>query len=270
MALKKPTPAFETEPGTTVADAPAAAPAAPVATVSQPVAAVEATTAIAKAGASSGATMSEAAAQAKRFKIEVEAMRGAADFSYGAHRVFKAKDGVIRESAGAKVVLGKWVKVRLLAWDNHFEVSPGEEGKGSSDFVGYSKDGITIDSVIGAELKGWEGKPTNAYVEHLRVTEEFDKVSKREFVDCQVATLGSEEEPDFNEVVQITLSSSSISSFKNYQSKLEGNAKAVAMGLPGYALPEDPFQFYFIREAAEKGKNTWTKLRIATVLPSKV
>ena len=289
MALRKPTttntaPAFEQEPGaetdTAVAErdtpqkeasAPAPAPVAPVAAAPEPTAAavVESTTAIAKA-ATSSLTSNEAVNAAKNFKKEVEAMKGGADFSYGSHRVFKAKDGVIKESGGDKANLGRWVKGRLLAWDRHFEISPGEDGKDSGTFVAYSMDGITIDNVVGEEVKQWEGQPVEDYLKFLREEEEFDKASKREFIDTEVAVLGCEDEPEFHEVVQITLSSSSIPAFKRYQSDLESTAKCVAMGLPGYTLPVDPFALYFIRESAEKGKNSWTKLRLAASLPAKL
>ena len=267
MALKKPAsrPADEQEPSTTE-------PGAAVADRSDDgaaAAAAEATTAVATAAATSVA-VNESLNAARAFKKEVEEMFGAADFSYGSHRVFKAKDGVIKEMSGEKLVLGKWVKARLLAWDRHFEISPGEDGASSAAFVAYSKDGVTIDNVIGEENKGWEGKPVKEYLEHLRTVEEFDKAGKREFIDTEVAVLGSEEEPEFTGVVQITLSSSSIPAFRKYQTDLEATAKCVAMGLPGYKLPEDPFQIFFIREAAEKNKNTWTKIRLSATLPAKV
>lgn len=270
MALKKTAPTFENETGaadTAVAEAPVAAPAAPAATPAETVAA--ASTAIAKA-ASTGLSTNEQVAAAKNFKREVEAMQGAADFSYGSHRVFKAKDGVIKETSGDKLVLGKWLKGRLLAWDRHFEISPGEEGKSSGEFVAYSLDGVTIDNVIGEEQKKFEGQPVQDYLKFLREEEEFDKASSREFIDLQVAAMGSDEEPDFSGVIQITLSSSSIPSFKRFQSELEATAKCVAMALPGYKLPENPFDIYFIREAAEKGKNSWTKMRLSSTLPAKV
>lgn len=286
MALKKTNQAaatsFEQEPGTASADtavaereapqeaSPAPAPVAPT-PAPEPTAAakVETTVALAKASSSSLST-NDAANAAKNFKKEVEAMKGAADFSYGSHRVFKAKDGVIKESGGDKTVLGRWVKGRLLAWDRHFEISPGEDGKDSGSFVAYSLDGVTIDNVIGEDLKSWEGKHVDDYVTYLRDTEEFDKASKREFIDTEVAVLGCEDEADFTGVIQITLSSSSIPAFKKYQSDLESTAKCVAMGLPGYKLPDDPFSIYFIRESAEKGKNSWTKLRLAATLPAKL
>lgn len=270
MALKKPTPsaAFndtasaDTGTDTATMERPAETPQA------DPV--VTATTAIAKASGTSIGAVNEAAATAKAFKKEVEAMQGAADFSYGSHRVFKAKDGEIKEMAGDKLNLGKWVKVRLLAWDRHFEISPGEEGASSGAFVAYSLDGITIDSVIGEEQKAFEGKPVAEYLEYLRKEEDFDKASKREFVDLQVAAMSSEAEPAFVAVIQVTLSSSSISGFRAYQSELEATAKCVAMGLPGFNLPEDPFSFYIVREAASKGKNSWTKLKICSTLPVKI
>lgn len=286
MALKKPnsapatTPAFEADPDNAVATAPAAAEApaaaaptetpAPEQKVDAAAAKVETTTAIAKAASTAVGAADDSIARAKVFKKEVEDMEGAADFSFGTHRVFKAKDGVIKEMSGDKLKLGRWVKVRLLAWDRHYEVSPGEQSKESTNFVAYSKDGVTIDYVVGDELKGWAGKTVEEYVKYLQDDEDFEKAGRREFLDTQVAVLGCEEEPDFHEIVQITLSSSSIPAFKKYQSSLEATAKAVSMKLPGFSLPEDPFTFYFIREDAEKGNNTWTKLKISATLPNKI
>lgn len=272
MALKKPTtsPAFEQEPTTTTTNEGGAAVAEkPTNEGGAAAAKAEATTAVATAAASSVA-VNDALNAAKAFKKEVEEMFNAADFSYGSHRVFKAKDGVIKEMNGDKLVLGKWVKGRLLAWGRHFEISPGEDGASSAAFVAYSQDGVTIDNVIGEDNKSWEGKPVADYLEYLRTTEEFENACKREFIDTEVAVLGSEEEPGFTGVVQITLSSSSIPAFSKYQTDLAATAKCVAMNLPGYKLPEDPFTLYFIREAAEKGKNSWTKIRLSPTLPAKV
>ncbi len=281
MALKKPTPAstpatstqFENEPGEVATENVKATADAPEAQAEPPVsneAKVAATTAIAAASAGSVATVNDNVAAAKRFAKEVADMKGAADFTYGSHRVFKAKDGVIKETSGDKLVLGRWLKGRLLAWDRHFEISPGEDGASSAEFVAYSNDGETVDQVVGEEQRSWVGKSVADYVEYLRTTEDFDKAGKREFFDLQVAALGSEEEPAFSEVVQVTLSSSSIPAFRKYQSGLEARAKCVVMGLPGYTVPEDPFTLYFIREAAEKGKNSWTKLKITDTLPAKI
>ena len=42
------------------------------------------------------------------------------------------------------------------------------------------------------------------------------------------------------------------------------------MGLPGFTVPEDPFTFYYLREAASKGNQNWTKLKIVAELPAKI
>jgi hypothetical protein len=293
MALKKPTPAFENENdgvATVTEDAKTAAVAqvmgdepenkGPAAdekgheeptTPATPAAKVEATTAVAKASAGSMA-MAEAAASAKALKREIEEMRGGADFAYGNFPVFKGSNGSIRgEMGGAKVDLGRWVQIRLMAWDDHFEISPGEQGASTKEFVAYSKDGQTIDSVIGEENKGWEGKPVQEYLHYLKTVEEFTRAKVRRFLDMSCAVLGADgSDAATGQIIQITLSESSIPSFQSYQQDLTQKAKAVAMGLPGFVLPEDPLKFYFIREVATKGDNEWTKLRVASTLPAKL
>lgn len=117
-----------------------------------------ATTAIAKASANS-LTANEVAQKAKQFQKEVADMKGASDFSYGNYAVFKGNNGSIVESGQNGADLGRWVQVRMIAWDEHTELSPGESGDSTKDFVAYSKDGKTIDSVIGEELQGWVVAP---------------------------------------------------------------------------------------------------------------
>lgn len=277
MALKKP--AFEQEPTTSAqgesavvegsaaqADAPAAT--ADTANDNHASASVASTTAIAKASATS-ISVSEAALQAKAFKKEVEDMKGASDFSFGNYNVFKASNGEIA-CTETKDSFGRWVKVRLMSWDEHFEISPGETGASTKDFVAYSKDGKVIDSVIGEELKPWVGKTVEEYADYLRSEEEFDKTKVRRFVDTACAILGSDSgDGPIGEIVQITLSESSIPAFARHQQGLADKARAVSMGLPGFKLPEDPFTFYMLREVASKAQNTWTKIRIVEGLPAK-
>lgn len=228
------------------------------------------TTAIAKAS-STAAAVNEAAARAKQFQKDLDAMRGANDFSFGNYRVFKAAQGEIQESGGEEESLGKWAKVRLIGWDNHFEVSPGEQGASTKDFVAYSKDGKIIDSVIGEELKSWVGKAVSDYLNYLRDEEDFDKAKCREFIDTACALLGSESsDGPVGSVAQITLSESSILAFNKYQQALKDQARCVELGLPGFALPDDPFTFYYVREQAQKGDNKWTKLKIVAELPAKI
>jgi hypothetical protein len=229
-----------------------------------------ATTAVAKASSTSVAT-NEAVQRAKAFQRELDEMRGASDFSFGNYRMFKANQGEIQESGGEEDSLGKWAKVRLIGWDNHFEVSPGEQGASTKNFVAYSKDGKTIDHVIGEEQKEWAGRSVEDYLKYLREDEDFEKAKVREFVDTACALLGTESsDGPIGEVVQVTLSESSILAFDKYKQGLKDKARCVAMGLPGFSLPEDPFTFYFLREAAQKGDNKWTKLKIVAELPAKI
>lgn len=274
MALKKPT--FENEPtnnagDTAVAEAPAAvetaaAPAAAPTPVREPE--VVASTAIAKASQTSIA-VADAAADAKRFKREVEDMKGASDFSYGNYSVFKGNNGEV-SCSDTKESFGRWVKVRLMSWNEHTEVSPGETGASTKSFVAYSQDGKTIDSVIGEELRGWVGKSVVDYVEYLRKEEDFSKTKSRRFIDTACFVLASDSgDGPIGKTVQITLSETSISAFTRYQQELMDNARAASMGLPAN-IPADPFQFFFLREVASKAQNTWTKLRIVQDLPAKI
>jgi hypothetical protein len=283
MALKKPTPAFEVEPGTdgaaaAVAEAPAQAkqaeapaPAPTPEPVNAPAAAAEASHAIAKASGTAVA-MADAANRAKQFKKEIEEMHGASDFSYGNYPVYKGNNGEIcGNNAATDPSMGRWAQVRLMSWDDHYEVSPGETGDSTKDFVAYSKDGKTVDSVIGAELQVWVGKSVDDYANFLRTEEDFTKTKCRRFIDTACAVLANDSgRGPIGKVVQITLSESSIPAFSRYQQGLQDNARCVAMGLPGFSLPDDPFTFFFIREAAQKGTNKWTKLAIVQELPAQI
>lgn len=294
MALKqKTTPTFENEPASTnggeapfepinnadtaVAEKPADAAEKPAPQCAEPadevkVAAAQttATTAIAKASATSTA-VADAAAKAKQFQREVNEMKDASDFSYGNYRVFKGNNGEISESGGEEDSLGRWAKVRLLSWGEHHEISPGETGASTKDFVAYSKDGKVVDSVIGEELKIWVGRTVADYVEYLRNTEEFSKTKCRRFIDTACALLATDSgEGPIGKVIQVTLSESSIPAFSRYQQELADSARCAAMGLPGFSIPEDAHTFYFIREIAKKGDNSWTKLRISQDLPVKI
>lgn len=280
MALKKP--AFEQEPtaqaqgDTATMEAPAQA-AAPAVKTEAPAqaqtptleSAVAAEVAISRASATA-LSVADSANAAKQFQREVAEMKGASDFGYGNYDVFKGGNGEIA-CTDTKASFGRWVKVRLMSWDDHVEISPGESGASTKDFVAYSKDGKVIDSIIGSEMKHWVGKTVAEYVTYLKETEEFTKTKSRRFIDTACAVFASDSgDGPIGEIVQITLSESSIGAFSSYQEKLIGKARAVAMGLPGFSLPSDPFTFYFVREVATKGDNRWTKLRIESNLPTKL
>lgn len=287
MALRKPNPTFEDtanldqeqvqEQGTetvmntstqaandTAAEARTEA-AAPAPAAAQ-LPAVQASTAV------STVSRDEIARQAKAFQAELNEMKGAADFTFGNYEVYKGSNGEISKTgSGDGVSLGRWAKVRLLAWDDHHEISPGSQDKNSKDFVAYSKEGHVVDHVIGEELKSWVGKPVDEYVNYLRTTEGFDKASSKRFVDLSVALLGTDSgDGPVGTVIQITLSPSSIPSFTKYQQALKDQARCAAMGLPGFSVPEDPFSFFVIREVVSANGNKWTKLNFAAQLPAKI
>lgn len=286
MALKKTNAAFEQETAvaddtvTTQVDTPVntTAPAeveAPRSEAVQEEAAAKTTATVAIAAASNTSStavaVADAAVKAKEFQREINAMKGASDFSYGNFRVFKGNNGEIAESGGDQATLGRWAKVRLLGWDSHHEISPGEQGASTKSFVAYSKDGKVIDSVIGEEQKKWVGKTVAEYVEYLRTVEEFANTKCRRFVDMAVALMGADhEDAPIGEVIQVTLSESSIPAFSRYQEQLTNKARCVAMSLPGFTLPSDPFSFYLIREVAKKDDNRWTKIRVEADLPAKI
>lgn len=217
------------------------------------------------------AAANEAAAQAKAFQRELDEMKGAADFSYGNYAVFKGNNGEIAQTGKEDTSLGRWAKVRLIAWDDHHEITPGSQDKGSKDFVAYSKDGKVIDSIIGEEMKSWVGKSVGDYVNHLRTVEGFDKAGSKRYVDLACALLGTDTgDGPINTVIQITLAPSSIPSFNKYQQNLRDQARCVAMGLPGFTVPEDPFTFFVIREVVSANGNKWSKLVFASQLPAKL
>ena len=228
--------------------------------------AVQASTAV------STVSRDEIARQAKAFQAELNEMKGAADFTFGNYEVYKGSNGEISKTgSGDGVSLGRWAKVRLLAWDDHHEISPGSQDKNSKDFVAYSKEGHVVDHVIGEELKSWVGKSVEEYVNYLRTTEGFDKASSKRFVDMSAALLGTDSgDGPVGTVIQITLSPSSIPSFTKYQQSLKDQARCAAMGLPGFTVPEDPMTFFVVREVVSAGGNKWTKLAMHAALPAKL
>ena len=262
MALKKPTntaaPAFE---DVTDFSEGAEAAAAPTPAVDAAPAPAAPTTAVAPA-ASTAVTVNTSE-EAKRFQREFEEMRGAASFDYGTFPVYKAINGSIRETGQGKTAsFGRWAKVRMLAWDDSYQIGPGVDGSKAKEFVAFSKDGKSVDSVIGEDLRHFVGKPVTEYLDFLR-SEGYDKADCKRYVHTACAVLDSEDgthQP--GQIVQVTLSQSSLPSFSAYQEKLKTAARAVAMGIPGFSLPADPFTFRFSAEAASKGSNTWTKLKI--------
>lgn len=243
---------------TAVAEAPAAeAPAEP-------------TTAVVVASPKAGALSTEVKANAGKFAEDVKNMKGAANFAYGNYTVFKGNNGTIC-GGDPQIDLGRWIKGTMIGWDDHWEVSPGSQNPKSKDAVAFSYQGNPdkIERVIGKEYKGWEGKSLVEYRDYLR--QDYPNAEIRHFVDIAFVVLESENDEGMaGEIVQVTLSQSSIPSFNQYDEKLKQKARAIERGVPGIKLPEDPFTFYFLRELAVNGSNKWTKLKVLDKLPAKI
>lgn len=246
------------------AAAPVSAPAAPEAAAPTPPSPERAVT-----PAANSALATSTRGEASKFQQEVEAMKGAADFSYGNYSVFKGQNGEIAQTGGTK--LGRWVKVSMIAWDDHWEISPGSDTDKSKEAVGYSKEGVTVDSIIGEQFRSWVGKPCADYVKFLQEEHDYTKAKVGRFIDVACVVHGAESEDSLNgEIIQVTLSQSSIPSFSQYQERLVQKARAISRGVPGVTIPDDPFTFYFLREAAEKNGKSWTKLKVVDKLPPKL
>lgn len=252
-------------------DAPAAndAPAAPPPAAATPAASPAPAPAPVPAAASGGALATSNHDAINRFKEQVEEMKGAADFSHGNFPVFK---GITGEIKCKEESLGRWVKGAMLAWDDHTQVSPGSDSEKAKEAVGYSKDGETLDNVIGTDKYGqWVGKPVDDYLNFLREDGDYPHARKDRYVDVAFMVLECENGGErVGQTIQITLSKSSIPSFEAYQQSLKMAAMALKRNIPGAKLPEDPFTFYFIRESAAKGDKSWTKLRVSASLPAKI
>lgn len=263
MALK---PKFEAETNqgdTAVAEEPSTASAAADAAQASSAVIVKAKTSV--------AVVNEVAQRAKSFRKEFEAMRDASDMSYGNYDVFKAHNGSIRQLKDAQTDLGRWAKVRLMAWSDSYVVSPGTDDKGSEAFLAYSRDGRVIDNLVGDDLQQFSGKPVEEYLAYLRDKEGFDRARARRFIDTACLLLGCDSgKLPAGKMIQITLSETSLPTFSKYQNSLIDTARCAELGLPGVQIPEDPFTFYYVRESASKGSNHWTKLKISQTLPQDI
>lgn len=238
-----------------------------------PVAAVEVAAALVPQRAQALAMAAPTSEAILSFQRQVEAMKGAGDFSYGLRKTFKAMPGGTIEQAGVEsnpVKLGRWAKVFLKAWDYNHVITSGSDGKEAKDFVAYSRDGKTIDSVIGQDFQQYVGRPVAEYLAFLRDDQEFDNAKVKQEIDAICALLESEDGEDFRETIQITFNPSSVMEFKKYQTDLEDIAWGVANNLPGYVMPDQPFIFYVIRENVSSKGFKWVKLRLARSLPAKL
>lgn len=205
------------------------------------------------------------------FAAKVAEMKNGADFGYGAFaNQFKAIQGAIKGVGDSKgKTLGRWAKVNMTAWQERVEVSPGSDAKSAKDYVAYSDDKVTISYVIGEDLREtWIGRPVAEYVAWMKKND-YPNAGPRDFVDIAALIEDCESSKDefVGELAKFTLSSSSIPSFRAYSNSLTQKAKLIQMGAKHVKLPADPFTFFLQVEAASKGDNEWTKLKVVDRQP---
>lgn len=222
----------------------------------------EATTA-----ASSTSAVAVAAKKAQDFKRELEEMRDAISFDYGTLANYKATNGAIRETGNGTRSFGEWVQGRLMAYGAFWQVSPGGSDTKLKGFVAFSKDGKTVDHVIGdGAERSFVGKPVVDYLDYLRNTEGLDKADSKPYLNMAIlvtsSARGEKSEVEVGETVNLVLSSSSIRSFTAYEEKLKLATRAMQMGLPSKALPDDPFMLRFTATEAQSNGNRWTKIDV--------
>lgn len=275
MALTKPTPQNSSEPSATVKsvgtfeamdESTTTAAAANEPTTTAPAAAVPAVQ-------STGAMQVSKKADASAFAKQVTEMKGAADFGYGNFDVFKGISGNIKGTGDNKANLGRYIQVSMIAWDDRVQISPGSDATEAKNCVGYSADGITLDSVIGFDKYGsWVGKPIAAYLSFLQ-SGDWPKASASRYLDVACAVHGGESKEAkamAGEIICVSLSKSSIPSFSKYQQSLNVKAQAIQRGgalADMVRIPTDPFTFYFVAEPASKDGKDWTKLAVSDKLP---
>lgn len=264
MALKKPAtdntaPAFEDVTAVVEAERPAADAAA---ATTNPAAEATATAAVAVAASTSAVTV--ASEKARNFRQELAEMKDAMSFDWGTFPTFKADNGSIAEVGNGRLNFGTWVKGRMMAYGSFWQVSPGDSDSKLKGFVAFSKDGQTVDSVIGDGVeRGFVGKSVSDYLTYLRDTEGLSKADVKEYLNVGFLVVESDKpEVDPGTVVNIVLSQSSIRSFRAYEEQVKVNARAAAMGLPHKAMSDDPFRFKFVAEATQHKGNKWTKLTL--------
>ena len=189
--------------------------------------------------------------------------------SLGTFTTFKASNGVIAETGEGKLSLGRWVDGRMMAYGAFTQVSPGDSGAKTKGFVAWSKDGKTVDTVLGdGTERSFVGKSVQDYLHYLRETEGLTGADAKEYLNVAFLVMGCESgEVDEGEIVNIVLAPSSITAFRAYESQLQLGARAAAMGLKTKAdLSGDPFRFRFSCVQASNTKNQrWSKLVIEQI-----
>lgn len=227
MALKKPTtaatPAFETEEGAGYAvenAAEAATETVATETVASPAAKVEATTAIAKAQASSVSTNVKkgfhAALTHLQDQLGIDHVRALGVGTLP--KLVADRAGFILGEGKEEVKYGEYVDFEIYSFNNRWLLSTGEDSDEGKELLRTSYDNETVEN---------EALSVRDYIQHLK-DEGHKDAKSRQYIDLWGFIVNSEKEgevsDDDKEMIQLQLSPSSVKLFTAYQ--LQAGIKA--------------------------------------------
>lgn len=237
MALVKEKPAAAKPAGKFEEDSTVAAPAP---AVNEPKAAAEATTAIVKAKSSSLAALG-------KFEAALVAQQNAMPpVDYGTFPRLVGSSGNVMDKDGR--ILGSYIDMTLLSWNETFVVSPGVDTDEAKEAVKYSRDGVTIDDTK---------QPVADYLKQLRETEGYKDASSKRYIELVgVLEAAEKDKTHVGQLVQVSLSPQSLKSFEAYR------ANASVMIRLGRQEAEGVESLRVTPEVKTKGAKSFTLLKV--------
>lgn len=145
-----------------------------------------------------------------------------------------------------KKLLGDWVDLTAVSWNEQYVVSPGDDSAEAKAMVRYSRDGKKIDET---------GEDVATYLESLR-NEGYPKSSVKQYTEVIGILEKTAKKSDLvGSMVQISLSPQSRKAFKGYVIQRSVQVKM------GRALEAGSEKLRFIAEVKQNGPNSYTQLR---------
>ena len=222
---------------TATAPAPKAAPKDEAAAT----AGVTASTEVARIAAGSLAHQQQSEAVLTKLKDQIPAVQ------FGTFPRLVGSNGNVMDKDGK--ILGTWVDVTLLSWNETFVISPGSDNDEAKDFVRYSRDGVTIDD---------SGEDVNAYLKKLREVDGYTKAAKKRYVELiGFLEAAEKDKTHVGKMVQISLSPQSIASWESYRWNT-----SIAIRLGRKDVTPTPDRVRVTPVIKTKGKDAYTLLNV--------
>lgn len=202
------------------------------------------------------------------FGAEFAAMENADVFAPGVLPMLKVASNAqdIIEVKGERKA-GEWLSGRLMNWAWLTQISPTVQGGQGKEFVGFSRDGETMDFIIGRDgaQGAYIGRSVEDYLKYLHTTEGLENAVAKRYMQIALVCLGSASGSfKQGDMVGLTLSPTSVSSFNAYNQKLQIAIRAAKMGLGSTQTVSDPFRIKLSVQGAKDAKgHTWNKLDIS-------